>query len=273
MSNPSVSLTVWAGEWLAGRAAPDDVVDALHRWAPMHLIGAVDRVVAGATGLAWPDPVDGGVAELLGLLRASRLCADPSSAPVELAMPVPGDLGGLDPATPFTAAALATGHGVLVRCARGGPVGLVPTVEGPDVLRWTAYPAALRSTPPARTLGDAEFAMRQATRDAAEALVHLDLGAGRPGQEARARITETLADLAAHQLPDTIPPRAARVFESANQIEAIVEVALTDASATPHSAAEALLRDELIRPLREAVRQGRLAAVRACCPPPGLAGG
>jgi hypothetical protein len=280
--NPSFSLTMWASEWLAGRAAPDDVVDALTRWAPMHLIVADDRVLAGAIGLAWPDPVDGGVTELLALLRSAQTApitdAVPMCGPVELVLPVPGDLNGLDPRCAFTAAALDAGHGILVCSARMAPgdalVGLVPTVEGPDVLRWTVFAAQRRGVGAAAlvTLGEAEFEMRQATRKAAEALVHLDLSGGRPGQEARARIVETLADLTMHQLPESIPARAARVFDSANQIEAIVTVALSDEAATPHSAAETLLRDELMRPLKEAVRQARLAAARACVAP-GLTGG
>src|SRR6516225_5317401 len=31
---PSVSLSLWANAWLAGKAAPDDVLDALSVWAP-----------------------------------------------------------------------------------------------------------------------------------------------------------------------------------------------------------------------------------------------
>ena len=52
---PSVSLSVWANAWLAGVAAPDDVLDALSQWAPRHSVTAYDAVAAGRTGLPWPD--------------------------------------------------------------------------------------------------------------------------------------------------------------------------------------------------------------------------
>ena len=52
---PSVSLSVWANAWLAGKAAPDDVLDALSQWAPRHSVAAYDSVAAGSTGLPWPD--------------------------------------------------------------------------------------------------------------------------------------------------------------------------------------------------------------------------
>ncbi len=52
---PSVSLSVWANAWLAGAAAPDDVLDALSQWAPRHSVTAYDSVAAGRTGLPWPD--------------------------------------------------------------------------------------------------------------------------------------------------------------------------------------------------------------------------
>ena len=45
-----VSLSVWANAWLAGRAAPDDVLDALSDWAPKHSVLAYDAVAAGRTG-------------------------------------------------------------------------------------------------------------------------------------------------------------------------------------------------------------------------------
>ena len=52
---PSVSLSVWANAWLAGVAAPDDVLDALSHWAPKHSVTAYDSVAAGATGLRPPE--------------------------------------------------------------------------------------------------------------------------------------------------------------------------------------------------------------------------
>ena len=79
---PSVSLTVWANAWLAGAAAPDDVLDALSQWAPRHSVTAYDSVAAGRTGLPWPDLNDAGAVSLLQTVRTAagpRLSA-PASA-------------------------------------------------------------------------------------------------------------------------------------------------------------------------------------------------
>lgn len=66
---PSVSLSVWSNAWLAGRAAPDDVLDALSAWAPCHSVIAYDSVAAGRTGLPWPDMDAAGAMSLLQTVR------------------------------------------------------------------------------------------------------------------------------------------------------------------------------------------------------------
>ena len=68
---PSVSLSVWANAWLAGVAAPDDVLDALSQWAPRHSVTAYDAVAAGSTGLPWPDMDHSGTMSLLQTLRTA----------------------------------------------------------------------------------------------------------------------------------------------------------------------------------------------------------
>lgn len=68
---PSVSLSIWANAWLAGKAAPDDVLDALSLWAPTQSVAAYDAVAAGHTGLPWPDVHDAGTVSLLQTLRAA----------------------------------------------------------------------------------------------------------------------------------------------------------------------------------------------------------
>ena len=61
---PSSTLSVWANAWLAGKAAPDDVLDALSCWAPIQSVTAYDAVAAGHTGLPWPDVHDAGAVSL-----------------------------------------------------------------------------------------------------------------------------------------------------------------------------------------------------------------
>src|SRR5438094_3965117 len=95
---PSVSLSVWANAWLAGAAAPDDVLDALSQWAPRHSVTAYDSVAAGRTGLSWPDLNDAGAVSLLQTVRMSA--GQRLSAPaIGVALPVLGDVRGMTDGT------------------------------------------------------------------------------------------------------------------------------------------------------------------------------
>ena len=128
---PSVSLSVWANAWLAGAAAPDDVLDALSQWAPRHSVTAYDSVAAGRTGLPWPDLNDAGA---VSLLQTVRTAAGPRlTAPaIGVALPVPGDVRGLPAGTQFQRDAVTAGEALIVaqfrhigRQNRGGHMGAV----------------------------------------------------------------------------------------------------------------------------------------------------
>ncbi|WP_137725864.1 hypothetical protein [Prescottella subtropica] len=263
MSSPSATLTLWAGSWLAGGSAPDDVIDALHGWAPMHLVAASDAATALSTDLAWPGVQDGGAPILLRLLRHA---VEAPGAELRLTLPAPGDIRGLPAATGFARAALDAGEGVLVGTAGGPGIGLVPVVEGPDVLRWTVFPVA---TVPASVeqigLGEAEYTMREAIRDAADALLQISsVHTGRPGTDPRRRIAEALDDRAHHRYPESLPTRALRILDSADQVASILAVAEQDSPTEAPSASSAAAREALLRPLWTAVRTARVAAVTAC---------
>src|SRR5215510_13522272 len=103
---PSVSLSVWANAWLAGVAAPDEVLDALSLWAPRHSVTAYDSNAADATGLPWPDLTDAGAVSLLQTLRTAAGPATRGPA-LSLALPVPGDVRGLAAGTQFQTDAVA----------------------------------------------------------------------------------------------------------------------------------------------------------------------
>ena len=110
---PSVSLSVWANAWLAGAAAPDDVLDALSQWAPRHSVTAYDSVAAGRTGLPWPDLNDAGAVSLLQTLRTAA--GSGLSAPaIGVALPVPGDVRGLPAGTQFQRDAVTAGEALIV---------------------------------------------------------------------------------------------------------------------------------------------------------------
>src|ERR1700709_630771 len=110
---PSVSLSVWANAWLAGVAAPDDVLDALSLWAPRHSVTAYDSVAAGRTGLPWPDLTDAGAVSMLQTLRTAA--GPPTGAPaMTVVLPVPGDVRGLAAGTQFQTDAIGAGEALIV---------------------------------------------------------------------------------------------------------------------------------------------------------------
>src|SRR5262245_30779037 len=152
---PSATLTVWANAWLAGVAAPDDVLDALSIWAPRHSVTAYDSVAAGCTGLPWPDLTDAGAVSMLQTMRtAASRASDPPA--IGIVLPVPGDVRGLPAGTQFQQDALAAGQAIIVTRDPSTAVGLVPDFvydeayddvddePTPEALSWTVYslPAA-----------------------------------------------------------------------------------------------------------------------------------
>lgn len=271
---PSVSLSVWANAWLAGVAAPDDVLDALSHWAPKHSVTAYDSVAAGATGLPWPDLVDTGAVSLLQTLRTA---AGPglTEPPIGLALPVPGDVRGLPAGTQFQRDAVTAGEAIVV--SGPGSIGLVPDFEydefddedefdrDPCGLSWTVY-----SIPDASTsagygdLAEAEYALRSAVRSAADALGALRAGAAEIDvEDPRGLVEQTLESTRMHRLPDHAPHRAARVLENAAHVDAIISVSAGLIPIGLHSSAEVQIANDALRPLSTVVRSARLAAIDA----------
>ena len=261
---PSVSLSVWANAWLAGKAAPDDVLDALSLWAPKQSVTAYDAVAAGHTGLPWPDVHDVGTVSLLQTLRAAvgRLTVPPSAGvpcplrgTINVVLPVPGDVRGLAPGTQFERDALATGEAVIITNPDepGAAVGLVPEFSYSDleeagdddsgapelcVLAWTVYSLPGAPVFEQHELGDAEYALRSAVRSAADALGAIGLGSASGIDDPRGLVEQLLESARQHRVPDHAPSRALRVLENAAHVDAIIAVSagLSEASdSAPHS--------------------------------------
>lgn len=276
---PSVSLSVWANAWLAGSAAPDDVLDALSQWTPRHSATAYDALAADRTGLPWPDLDDAGAVSLLQTMRTAARAASAQPA-ITLALPVPGDVRGLPPNTQFGRDAIAAGEAIIV----GPPdaaIGLVPDFEYPDssetdgefdfdldfepelcALSWTAYSLSSAPVPEHVDLGDAEYTLRDAVRSAADALGALRAGA--PGGEVadpRRLVEQVLDSTRAHRIPDHAPTRAVRVLENAAHVDAIIAVSSGLIPSGLQSSSEVQLASEALRPLTSVVRSARLAAV------------
>jgi hypothetical protein len=265
MCTPSATLTVWAAAWLAGRHAPDDVLEALHVWAPRHAVVAGDPLAAQQWDLpeTWsPAATGNGLTVLLRTLRAG--CAEPG-AEFRLLLPVPGDVRGVPAGTAFASDVIGTGEGVLIGVPGGAGLGLIPQWTEDDTLIWTVY----RTPVPAPhgvelTLGELEYSMRAAVRDAADAMARLrGLGGVGTADDPRAQVEAQLAAFARHRYPESTPLRARRVLDTADHVAAILTVAQHEPSCTPATAAGAREQEDLFRPLWSVIRQARLVAVRA----------
>jgi hypothetical protein len=296
---PSVSLSLWANAWLAGKAAPDDVLDALSLWAPKQSVTAYDAVAAGHTGLPWPDVHDAGTVSLLQTLRAAVGRPAVSASPgvpgrlrgtINVVMPVPGDVRGLAAGTQFESDALAAGEAVIITNPDNPAtaVGLVPEfsyrdLDGADdeaglpelcALSWTVYSLPGAPVFDHYELGDAEYTLRSAVRSAADALGSIGLGAAADIDDPRGLVEQLLESARQHRIPDHAPSRALRVLENAAHVDAIIAVSagLSRSSDSPdrfvagigtQSSSQAQIATDALRPLTTVVRSARMAAVNA----------
>jgi hypothetical protein len=273
---PSVSLSVWANAWLAGVAAPDDVLDALSQWAPRHSVTAYDSVAAGRTGLPWPDLNDAGAVSLLQTLRTAA--GPPGSAPsIGVVLPVPGDVRGLPAGTQFQRDAVTAGEAIIVARDPFAAIGLVPEFDYDDdiedesefepelcALSWTVYSVPDAPTVEYVDLGDAEYTLRSAVRSAAEALGALRAGAaGADVADPRGLVEQVLESGRQHRIPDHAPTRAMRVLENAAHVDAIITVSSGLIPSGLQSSTEVQIASDALRPLSGVVRSARMAAVGA----------
>ncbi|MFE6857375.1 hypothetical protein [Nocardia sp. NPDC057668] len=268
MSSPSATLTVWAGSWVAGRSAPDDVLDALRVWATRQSVAAGDPVTGGHTGLPWADDESTETAPGAGIMVLLKLIREATTSPeaqVRLVLPIPGDVRGLPVGTEFAAAATEAGEGLYVGAPGTRGTGLVPVWTDDDALQWRVYatpiPFATESEMP---LGEAEYTMRQAVRDAADALQQLHTTrVDSNGPSPRDLIEDELAAYSQHGYPDSLPLRARRILDTADQVAAILTVAERAPASAPVSGTAIAAQESLLRPLWNAIRAARLAAVHA----------
>lgn len=275
---PSATLSVWASAWLAGKAAPDDVLDALSQWAPTQSVTAYDAVAAGHAGLPWPDVNDVGAISLLQMLRIAagrrdRTALTPPT--VDLLLPVPGDVRGLAAGTQFEQDALAAGEAVIVADPTDATmaVGLVPEFRFDDIddisgvpqvcaLSWTVYSLPTAPALDHHELAETEYALRSAVRSAAEALTAIGLGAGGVDvDDPRGLVEQLLEPTRHHRIPDYAPSRAVRVLETAAHVDAIIAVGI--GSTRPQSSFQARIASDALRPLTAVVRSARMAAISA----------
>ncbi|WP_433273119.1 hypothetical protein ACQPZF_18190 [Actinosynnema sp. CS-041913] len=250
MSCASATLVVWTSAWLHGAAAADDVLDALGFWAELHEVVADDDGTATALDLPGPDESPVGLALLLAALRRA------SASTARLVLPVPGDVRGLGGRGPLSHSALRAGQAVVLPEVG---VGLVPRLVADGVLRWTVFDLPTATTTEHVPIGEGEHGLASAMREAATALVTLDVARHRPN--VRTEIAELSTEHSKLGWPAGMPPRSLRVLQRAAEVAAILAVAASDAPGGAVSASSQAARDEALRPLSEAVRRARVAAV------------
>lgn len=258
MCSPSATLTLWARSWLAGDAAPDDVIDALQEWTPIHVVRAADPVVADRTGLSWPEPESASVATLLETVKNATAA---QGSTVRLVLPAPGDVRDLPAGGEFAGAALDAGEGVIIGTPGTPGIGVVPRRTGAATI-WSVHSVSVPVDNGDRPgLGAAEYDMREAVRGAAETLQELQrVSIDRPGFDARAAIEAEIAECARHRYPHTLSERAQRVLDGADRVAAILSVAAGQPATASVSATGAATSEDLLRPLWTTVRTARLAA-------------
>ncbi|MGH3611937.1 MAG: hypothetical protein ACRDRK_04860 [Pseudonocardia sp.] len=264
MSCPSATLTVWTSAWLAGAAAPDDVLDALGPWAEAHDVQAVDAGTSETTMLPPPGEPVSSVTFLLAALRRSA-GGRGASGPARLVLPVPGDVRGLPGPGAFSCEATAAGEGVFYVDAG---LGVVPAKVADGVLRWTVFQVPEPGPAPEFVaLGQAERELRDQVRRSASVLTSLGLARHRPG--VREEIAAALRARPRSMWPDGMPGQALRVLQHADEVEAILSAASCDdpggspaeSTLSSLSAAAASACSDALRPIETAVRVARRAAV------------
>lgn len=243
---------MWTSAWLAGAAAPDDVLDALGPWALAHDVQAADEATAEATALPPPGRPVSSLAFLLATLRRTS-----PRGPARLVLPAPGDVRGLPGPGVFSREATAAGEGVLFADAG---LGVVPTTVAENVLRWTVYPVP-EPGPPVEyvALNQAERDLREQVRQSASVLTSLGVARHRPG--VREEIAAALRARPETLWPVGMPGQALRVLQHADEVEAILAAAQVDEPGGALSASAATARREALRPIETAVRVARRAAV------------
>jgi hypothetical protein len=242
-------LTVWTSAWLSGAAASDDVLDALLAWGEAHEVVAADAEAAVTLDLPLAGDFPVTPVQLLAALRAKE------AGGARLVLPVPGDVRGLGGGGQFTEAALRAGEAMLLP---GIGFGVVPQPIAEGLVRWTVYKVDTAGHDPVG-LGEAEHGLTDAIRDSAGALKTLDVARDRPG--VRAELSAWHKARPKLTWPAGTPGRTLRVLQRAEEVGGILALAEADDPGGALSASAAVLRADALRPLGDAVRVARYAAI------------
>jgi hypothetical protein len=231
-------LAAWAGAWLNGTAAFDDVLTAASLETPAGSPSALGEIL-----IAWRQ----------------------AQAQVRLVLPVPGDVRGLSGPAAFRTAALDIGQAV-VGVGREISVGALPLFvdhrpsSAPPTLTWQRFEIE-QPIADYVSVTDAQYELTEAIRECASTLARLQLGAvggdsDLPGELGAARRAGERINL-----PAGFPTPAVSLIAQAERMAAVL--ALASAASVAAGPADPVERTEVLAPLVVAVRRARLAGYNA----------
>ena len=237
-------LAAWLSAWQLGQVGPDEVVDAVTGLDAPHLVSGL------------PDR-DGEFAGLRDLLVAWRL----DGGGVRAVFPAPGDVRGVPGPGGFRADALEAGEALC-----GAALGAVPEYvdyspsSAPPTVIWHVH--QIEETPPDyQQLGDVQYELTTAIREAASALAAADVPGWKeefgPALRSARRAGDDL------NLPPGYPQRAVALIVQAERLQAVLDVAALDPVGGAHDRTGITARGEALRPLGVAVRRALIAGYNA----------
>jgi hypothetical protein len=241
----SARLTLWAGAVLRGSASPDQALRAVTGEDDPHEV-VIDGATSGLTGM-WAFLARNDVEDL------------------RLVLPGPGDALGLPGPATFNQSAIDAGE-TLVAEGPAGAWGVVPEVETYGSafeqgfhVTWRVSPVERHRVTDLGSVGEAEFLLRNALREATEELGRLDLSSwtGDPSARLRGLREGHLPD---GVMPRGLSPRAIRVLAMSLRVQAIVEIAGADDGGSI-SLFEATSRRRTLGELERICRHALVAAV------------
>ena len=237
-------LAAWLSAWQLGQVGPDEVVDAVTGEDAPHLVSGL------------PD-ADGEFTGLRDLIVRWRL----DGGVVRAVFPAAGDVRGVPGPGGFTGAALDAGEAIC-----GAALGAIPEYvdfspsSAPPTVVWHVY--EIEPAPPDyQQLGDAQYELTTAVRDAASALAAADVPGWMdefgPALRSARRAGEYL------NLPPGYPTRAVALLSQAERLQAVLDVAALDPIGGAHDRTGIAARRDALRPLEVAVRRALIAGYNA----------
>lgn len=241
------ALGCWSAAWLAGACSPDELLDSVSAWGSARVVPA-DAQVAQRYDISSDDEL----AALLPILRTAES--------ITSLLPAPGAPSGLPPARPVTTAALQAGEVLLIHTQGDEHYALVPHLRNHVEVEFQLHSIDFTVPPIATGLGESEYQLRQAVREAADRLSRFGAMGGSI-DDPRARLLDLQQHAARLRPPPGSDERALRVLDEAARIDAILQLTSEASARFGMTAGHHADGDDTLRDLGSVVRAARMTAV------------